>query len=167
MSDIKVQDNFLSSSDFKELYELLMSGDFPWFTSTIVFEDILCSEIDNWQLSHIFTSRQMMMSQSPFINALSGIIEHLDGDDMVRIKANLNPRTESIVKHGFHIDQRKDNVKASIFYVNSNDGYTEFEDGTRIESVENRLVTFPANMLHTGTTCTNKPFRIVINFNYF
>ena len=109
----------------------------------------------------------MMMSQSPFINALSGIIEHLDGDDMVRIKANLNPRTESIVKHGFHIDQRKDNVKASIFYVNSNDGYTEFEDGTRIESVENRLVTFPANMLHTGTTCTNKPFRIVINFNYF
>ena len=167
MSDIKVQDNFLSSSDFKELYELWMSGDFPWFTSTIVFENILCSEIDNWQLSHIFTSRQMMMSQSPFINALSGIIEHLDGDDMVRIKANLNPRTESIVKHGFHIDQRKDNVKASIFYVNSNDGYTEFEDGTRIESVENRLVTFPANMLHTGTTCTNKPFRIVINFNYF
>ena len=57
--------------------------------------------------------------------------------------------------------------KVSIFYVNSNDGYTEFEDGTRIESVENRLVTFPANMLHTGTTCTNKPFRIVINFNYF
>ena len=167
MSDIKVQDNFLSSSDFKELYELLMSGDFPWFTSTIVFEDILCSEIDNWQLSHIFTSRQMMMSQSPFINALSGIIEHLDGDDMVRIKANLNPRTESIVKHGFHIDQRKDNVKASIFYVNSNDGYTEFEDGTRIESVENRLVTLPANMLPTGTTCTNKPFRILINFNYF
>ena len=43
MSDIKVQDNFLSSSDFKELYELLMSGDFPWFTSTIVFENILCS----------------------------------------------------------------------------------------------------------------------------
>ena len=167
MSDIKVQDNFLSSSDFEELYELLMSGDFPWFTSTIVFEDILCSEIDNWQLSHIFTSRQMMMSQSPFINALSGIIEHLDGDDMVRIKANLNPRTESIVKHGFHIDQSKDNVKASIFYVNTCDGYTEFEDGTRIESVENRLVTFPANMLHTGTTCTNKPFRIVINFNYF
>ena len=115
MSDIKVQDNFLSSSDFKELYELLMSGDFPWFTSTIVFENILCSEIENWQLSHTFITRQMMMSQSPFINALSGIIEHLDGDDMVRIKANLNPRTESIVKHGFHIDQRKDNVKASIF----------------------------------------------------
>ena len=163
MSDIKVQDNFLSSSDFKELYNLLMRGDFPWFTCTIVLEDILCSEIDNWQLSHIFTSRQ---SQSPFINALSGIIERLDGDDMIRIKANLNPRTESIVKHGFHIDQSKDNVKASIFYVNTCDGYTEFEDGTRIESVENRLVTFPANMPHTGTSCTNNPFRVVINFNY-
>ena len=167
MSDIKVQDNFLSSSDFEELYELLMSGDFPWFTTTIVFEDILCSEIENWQLSHIFTSRQMMMSQSPFINALSGIIEHLDGDDMVRIKANLNPRTESIVKHGFHIDHDDERMKASIFYLNTNDGYTEFEDGTKIESIGNRLVTFPTNLKHTGTTCTDNPFRVVINFNYF
>jgi len=165
MNNIEVKDNLLSSSDFKELYELLMGGDFPWFTSTIVFEDILCSDIENWQLSHMFFISRM--SQSPFINALLGIIKHLDGDDMIRIKANLNPRTESIVKHRFHIDHSKDNVKASIFYVNSNDGYTEFEDGTRIESVENRLVTFPANMPHTGTTCTNKPFRILINFNYF
>ena len=55
----------------------------------------------------------------------------------------------------------------SILYLNTNDGYTQFENGTKIESIENRLITFPLSYRHTGTTCTNQPFRAVINFNYF
>ena len=58
-------------------------------------------------------------------------------------------------------------ITTSIYYVNSNDGYTEFKDGTIIESVENRLVIFPSDMRHTGTTCTNAKNRIVVNINYF
>ena len=50
--------------------------------------------------------------------------------------------------------------------MNTNNGYTKFEDGTKVESVANRLVTFPASMMHTGTSCTDKKIRIVINFNY-
>ena len=42
-----------------------------------------------------------------------------------------------------------------------------FEDGTKVESVGNRLLTFPANMKHMGTSCTDQQFRIVINFNYY
>jgi hypothetical protein len=41
------------------------------------------------------------------------------------------------------------------------------EDGTIVESIANRMVTFPANMRHTGTSCTNEKRRVVINFNYF
>jgi len=52
-------------------------------------------------------------------------------------------------------------------YVNTNNGYTKFEDGTKVESVANRLVTFPANMKHKGTSCTDEKIRVVINFNYF
>ena len=55
----------------------------------------------------------------------------------------------------------------SIFYVNSNNGYTVFEDGTKVESVANRFVSFPANMKHKGTSCTDEKIRVVINFNYF
>ena len=55
----------------------------------------------------------------------------------------------------------------SIFYVNTNNGYTKFEDGTKVESVANRMVTFPSNMKHTGTSCTDERIRVVINFNYF
>jgi hypothetical protein len=54
----------------------------------------------------------------------------------------------------------------AIYYANTCDGYTEFEDGTIVESVQNRFVAFPSRMKHTGTTCTNAKSRVVINFNY-
>ena len=50
---------------------------------------------------------------------------------------------------------------------NDGDGYTEFEDGTKVESIENRFVTFPSNLHHGGTTCTDQKRRVVINLNYF
>ena len=43
---------------------------------------------------------------------------------------------------------------------------TKYEDGSKIESVANRLLSFPSNMKHTGTSCTDEKIRIVINFNY-
>ena len=42
----------------------------------------------------------------------------------------------------------------------------KFEDGTKVPSVANTFVTFPSDIKHTGTTCTDQKFRSVINFNY-
>jgi hypothetical protein len=50
--------------------------------------------------------------------------------------------------------------------MNTCNGYTLFEDGTKVESVANRIVTFPNSMKHTGTTTTDSEYRMVINFNY-
>jgi hypothetical protein len=50
--------------------------------------------------------------------------------------------------------------------VNTNNGYTKFEDGTKVECVANRLLTFPTNIKHCGASCTDEKTRVVINFNY-
>ena len=50
--------------------------------------------------------------------------------------------------------------------MNTNNGYTKFETGEKVESVANRLVTFPNNMMHTGTTCTDEQYRCVMNIDY-
>ena len=91
-----------------------------------------------------------------------------------RIKANLIPRTSTINVHTYHTDisisddeEKLKQWKTSIFYVITNNGYTSFEDGTIVNSVDNRLVTFPSNMKHAGSSCTDQKVRIVINFNYF
>ena len=92
---------------------------------------------------------------------------------LTRIKANLFTRTSTIVENEFHVDitdlseETQKQWTISIFYMNTNNGYSEFEDGTKVESVANRMVTFPANVKHTGTSCTDEKTRVVINFNYF
>ena len=55
----------------------------------------------------------------------------------------------------------------AVFYVNTNNGYTIFESGEKVSSVENRMVIFDSNILHTGTTCTDERVRCVLNFNYY
>ena len=49
----------------------------------------------------------------------------------------------------------------------TNNGYTLFEDGTKVDSVANRMVLFEGNRLHTGATQTDERFRYVVNFNYW
>ena len=56
--------------------------------------------------------------------------------------------------------------KTGIFYLNSNDGYTFFENGEKIKSVENRMVIFPSSLYHAGTTHTDAQYRCVVNMNW-
>ena len=93
---------------------------------------------------------------------------------LLRITANLLTRLPTLIENPFHSDLRKllqeeeqKQWTTSIFYINSNNGYTEFEDGTQVESVANRMISFSTNLKHRGTTCTDEKTRVVINFNYF
>jgi hypothetical protein len=88
----------------------------------------------------------------------------------MKAKVNCNFVTNEIIEHGLHTDIEPrslgESMTTAIYYVNSNDGYTLFEDGTKVESVANRLVMFPCNTKHTGTSCTDQRYRMVINLNY-
>ena len=81
---------------------------------------------------------------------------------------NLSPRTFFHRKGGMHIDLtgQSSPQKTAIFYVNTNNGWTEFKKGGKVKSVANRIVIFDSNLEHQGVTCTDKKRRVVINFNY-
>ena len=89
-----------------------------------------------------------------------------------RIKLNLNHKTFFHRKSGFHTDQRKISERLSqhqntaVFYVNTNNGWTEFKNGDKVKSVSNRIVIFDSNLEHSGNACTDQKTRILINFNY-
>ena len=70
-----------------------------------------------------------------------------------------------IFKFKPHYDWDGD-CNVAIFYINPNNGYTQFETGEKVESVENRLVTFDNKIEHFGTTSTNSQTRIVLNMCY-
>lgn len=73
--------------------------------------------------------------------------------------------TNQIVKHGFHCDLKCKNY-GFLYYINSNDGFTELSNSVKIESIENRGLFFNASELHRSTSCTTPHGRININFNY-
>ena len=89
------------------------------------------------------------------------------GTNLIRVKANLFPRTEQIIEHEFHSDAPKNNetsLCACLFSINTCDGYTLFETGEKIYSVKNRAVFFDSGLnTHASTTCTNDVVRFNIN----
>ena len=109
---------------------------------------------------------------SKYYDLFSFIFDSLNAKKLYRIKANLITRTPRKEIGIFHTDipsnlkSPQDEYTTSILYMNTNDGYTEFENGHRVESVANRFITFPEVTNHRGTSCTDKRTRTVINFNY-
>ena len=87
---------------------------------------------------------------------------------LIKIKLNLNPRRSTIMEHGFHVDNDLPKAKTAVLYFNDNNGYTLFEKtGEKVYSKENRIVIFDNHLKHTGTTCTDKKRRVVMNINFY
>jgi len=89
-----------------------------------------------------------------------------------RVKANLQVAQKDVVYGGFHHDLTgkgipDENLFIAIYYVNTNNGYTEFEDGTKIDSIADRLIVFKNDIKHRGVSQTDTKQRIVINFNFY
>ena len=163
---IHVVDNFLSDNDFKVVQENLLYR-ITWKYEEFV--DYQNEEGDNFQFTHSFFKNNQIDSQH--INLIKPILDKLRVKEYFRIKANLQTKTHKIQTNNFHTDITGNwgviPYTTSIFYVNSNDGYTEFENGAKVDSVGNRFVSFPSELKHRGTTCTNSKVRSVLNLNYF
>ena len=94
--------------------------------------------------------------------------EHSDVRKIIKIKANLQPRTNNNIIQSFHTDFPTDwKNKTAVYYLNTCNGYTLFADETKVESIANRFVMFDGHLEHTGVTCTDEPARFVINFNWY
>jgi len=165
---MQIIDGFLNETDYGEIHRLLTSYDFHWnFADFVIFDK---QDLEIWQLEHVFYKDNM--PSSLFFNLIkTHLINNIpDMATLIRVKANLNPNTgKQLMKDMFHTDfpiDDKDYIKTAIFYLESNNGYTLFENGKKVESVGNRLVIFNKNQRHTGVEATDVKKRIVVNINY-
>ena len=166
---MEIIDNFLNEDQFELISSTLQSDNFPWYLSPVSRpQDLLCDSRYNFQFCHQFYYEGGYGEKSSMFELMTPILEKLNPYQIIRIKANCVPVTETVMEHGFHTDvpkERQSIIKTGIYYVNSNDGHTRFENGSIIESVRNRLVLFDSSLRHTGSSCTNSSTRIVVNFN--
>jgi hypothetical protein len=174
---MEIIDNFLPRDIFLSIQKMFFREDFPWYwlsQKTAPNEKygdkclVLCDDLDNHQFTHDFYNSRMRISNWN----IEPILDLLGVRSIIRVKANLTVKTDKIITYGFHTDSNYSNYepydsKVAIFYVNSNNGKTIFENGDEVESIENRVVIFDNKLKHTGTSCTNQKRRIVLNINYF
>jgi len=158
---MNIYKNFLDKKDFKKLKSFLMSDQMPWY-----YNDGVNNVPDkNFQFTYLFYNFEFGTNCSQeVLNFVKPIMNKLKNPSFTSIKANLLTRTDKIIEHGYHTDKKTG--KTCIFYINTCNGYTKFKDGKKIMSEENKIVTFDSDIEHTGSSCTNKKRRVVINFNY-
>ena len=161
-------DNFLDTKIFDELKFKLLSNTFDWYYNDYILykDENTKKDSQNYQLIHFFYKENHgITSESFFI--IKPILDKLNIKLLLRVKANLNPKTETTKIIGdYHIDSDMNNTTA-IFYVNTNNGYTKFQNGKKVNSVSNRLVLFNSNLKHVGFSCTDQNVRVLININFF
>ena len=169
--NIEVYDNFLPTEVFTPIRDYVFSGRMPWYYSpTSVFDGDGCPQfshgcyVDSEPISDIYNIVK------PVFTSICPFAVH-------RIKFNATPRTPKIKEKPLHLDvsgPKGDDGKYTnvpsylicVLFFNDNDGYTYFEDGQKVLSKENRAVIFPGNLLHAGTSCTDKDLRVVLNVDY-
>ena len=171
----KIYDNFLDKENFLFIRDTVMGDTFPWFfnknktssTSSAIFLNKENAEEYDFQFTHTFYKK--MMPWSDQYGLVLPIIEKIKAKALIRVKANLTTKTPSIVHYGNHVDFENSpkNLKTAVFYLNSNNGLTLFENGPEVESIENRLLIFDTDLVHTGTSCTDEKTRCVININFY
>tara|TARA_B100001013_G_scaffold340656_1_gene264153 strand:+ start:1211 stop:1711 length:501 start_codon:yes stop_codon:yes gene_type:complete len=162
---IKVYKNFLTKKEMNQIHSKMTSHYFPWYLNEVLEGEEFNNDY-NSQFTHAFYLDDTINSDQ--FNLVQPIIKKLKAFTILRIKANLLFKTHTIYEHGMHVDLENLGTKITtgIFYVTNNNGYTKFENGTIVNSEQNKFVEFDSSLKHTGSTCTNSRYRIVINFNY-
>ena len=164
--DVELIDNFLPEENFKLLVEAILSQSFPFYHQDYITNSTEQSGIDHVNFTHLLHFKTVPASTYyPFVyeNFISKIS---DLRSIIRSKVNCYPRTDKNVLHAFHQDFLYPH-RALILSLNTCDGYTVFEDGTKIDSISNRAVIFDASVSHASTSCTNQKCRWNIIVNYF
>jgi len=163
---IRVKDNYLNETEHQTLYNIVTAEYFPWyFNGYKVFKHEKEINLEAFQFVHIFYAVDNVTS--PHFNILEPILSKLKQRALIRIKLNLNPYSQKLIVGAYHQDQSY-KAKGAIYYLNTNNGYTQFKEGKeKVNSVKNRMVFFDGDAYHLGTNSTNCKNRLVLNFNYF
>lgn len=167
---VSVIDNFLLTEDYLNIKkEFLTQSNFPWYFDNIVDNDNDVDNLKKFQFTHHFiresNTETGIITNSNYHWLMDPFYARLNPKKFFRIKANLLTKTNLIIENQFHRDVDQ-HCLTGIYYVNSNNGYTLFQNGEKIASKANRYVYFNSQLLHAGSTCSDEKIRVVINFNY-
>ena len=188
---VQIIDNMMPADAFEQMHSMITDKAFPWGMQNKVSYDILKKQdeeaggdgsidygrwendkefvdFNNLQFRHIFYFDHV--NQSEYTQYLWPLLSGIRTPSWMRIRATLNQYTSKhIMLGGYHSDippaWHNLPITTGLFYFNTNNGYTEFKDGYRVNNVANRLLLFPCPLKHSAVSCTDKQYRLQLNLN--
>lgn len=193
LEDVQIIDNFLDKKYFDELNHWCEVYQ-PWEISTIsgigdpnmpdsekkryieYFKDLPPDANLQFVANHYSVSPEFHISQH--FNRFIPMLFALKSRVPVRIKVNLNCAKGKHIPAPYHHDENPpeaygDNCMVAIIHLNTCNGWTNVQHPDldnfeqKIDTVANRAIIFSNKYPHRGATCTDKPYRSVINVNYY
>ena len=159
---MKIVDNFLPQDYFEYLQKMMLDHNFPWLYNAEVANR---GEVND----HFYFTHNLFDNYKPTSSIFEEFIpffKQLEMNALIRARGLLYTNQGRQIAHEKHTDYNFPH-KTVVFYMNTNNGYTEFEDCTKVESVENRIVFFDGSIPHNSSTCTDQKIIVVVSLNYF
>ena len=170
--DYGVIDDYLPQKEFEILQSAIMepsnipNENIGWeYSPIITSKDNPKEDWKYFYMLHLIYSHSLVLSPF-FYEKMYPILNELNIKALIRIKCNMYPNAEKVHEHKEHIDYQWKH-KTALFSLNTCNGYTKLKDGTKINSVANRMLLFDASLSHQSTTTSDTTARFNINFNYF
>tara|TARA_E500000318_G_scaffold4074_2_gene4355 strand:- start:1620 stop:2120 length:501 start_codon:yes stop_codon:yes gene_type:complete len=157
---LKVIPNFLKEDTHKELKDILLGNKFPWFYSEISGS---ATDYSNFFFQHMFYLENRQNSEW-FNKIIMPILGALNFKYLIRAKANCYSQRDKEIVTEFHIDDPSPHTVA-LYSINTNNGYTLFENGEKSYSQENQMILFDGSLKHASVSQTDEALRVNINFN--
>ena len=172
-NNLEIIDNFLDSEDFLEVKNFIMSPRCQWrYVNFIAHKDGRDQDRDGYFI-HSFKDCHPetfidRFPESPNYSIMSKLMnkikEKIKFQNILRIRSSLYPRRDIQKPDPFHVDYDFSHT-VCIFYLNTNNGCTMFENEEKIPSVENQLVIFDGQKKHCSVVQTDASARYIVNIN--
>ena len=159
----EVKDNFLEKDYFEHLKKEVSGCNFPWLYQSNV------ANYGEAQADHFYFVHRLYedhVPESSFFEEIKPVLKQLNVAALIRARILLYVNQGTQIIHERHTDYPFPHG-AALVYLNTCNGFTEFDDGERVLNKENRLVTFDGSKEHSSSTCTDDKMRLVLAINYF
>lgn len=159
---MKIIENYLDKNTFNKINSIITQSNFSWY-----FAPYISYPNDNagFMFNHTFYNENGITSNY-FNDIIFPLLTQIKFTKLLRAKANLYTQNSNHIKHNYHIDDKDHVHQVALYSLNTNNGYTEFEDGKIFKSIANSICIFNGNLKHRSITQTDKQTRINININY-
>ncbi len=157
---MNIYKNFIDKNYSNKIYKTLLNVNFPWY---YILHQVPTNKKNTSFMGHTFVLDGKINSSE--MSLIEPILYKLKAKKIYNVRANLCLKRPSYCS--WHVDKFTNNLKhkTAIYYVNSNNGYTEFKN-KKIKCEKNKIVIFDADKKHRAIGQTDKDARVVINFNY-